>query len=74
MVAIPEFAAGAMENWGLVTYRETDLLIDDASAASRQLQRVAEAQSIARSTRPRVPPTDPNNKTSPRDWGRVTLG
>ena len=42
MVAIPEFAAGAMENWGLVTYREVDLLIDDATASSRQLQRVAE--------------------------------
>uniref|UniRef100_A0A7S4F5X8 Aminopeptidase n=2 Tax=Chrysotila carterae TaxID=13221 RepID=A0A7S4F5X8_CHRCT len=42
MVAIPEFAAGAMENWGLVTYREVDLLIDDRSASSRQLQRVAE--------------------------------
>ena len=41
MVAIPEFAAGAMENWGLVTYREVDLLIDDATASSRQLQRVA---------------------------------
>ncbi|OWZ06601.1 Puromycin-sensitive aminopeptidase [Phytophthora megakarya] len=29
MLAIPDFAAGAMENWGAVTYRETRLLIDD---------------------------------------------
>ena len=42
MVAIPEFAAGAMENWGLVTYREVDLLLDEATASSRQKQRVAE--------------------------------
>ena len=41
MVAIPDFAMGAMENWGLVTYREVDLLIDEA-ASSRQRQRVAE--------------------------------
>ena len=40
MVAIPEFAAGAMENWGLVTYREVDLLIDPAKASSNQKQRV----------------------------------
>jgi aminopeptidase N len=41
MVAIPEFAAGAMENWGLVTYREVDLLIDPVKASSQQKQRVA---------------------------------
>lgn len=41
MVAIPEFAMGAMENWGLVTYREVDILINEAKASSQQKQRVA---------------------------------
>ncbi|XP_060526993.1 uncharacterized protein LOC132702418 [Cylas formicarius] len=33
-VAIPDFAAGAMENWGLITYRETALLYDDNNTAA----------------------------------------
>lgn len=40
MVAITEFAMGAMENWGLVTYREVDLLIDKKTASGQQKQRV----------------------------------
>ena len=28
MVAVPDFEAGAMENFGCITYRETDLLTD----------------------------------------------
>lgn len=27
-VAVPDFSSGAMENWGLVIYRETELLVD----------------------------------------------
>mmetsp|Transcript_26571 Transcript_26571/g.62089 ORF Transcript_26571/g.62089 Transcript_26571/m.62089 type:complete len:891 (+) Transcript_26571:103-2775(+) len=40
LVAIPDFAAGAMENWGLVTYREVALLIDEKTASNVQKQRV----------------------------------
>ncbi|XP_014782358.2 aminopeptidase N [Octopus bimaculoides] len=36
-VAVPEFNAGAMENWGLVIYRETALLYDpDVSSSSNK--------------------------------------
>jgi len=41
MICITEFAMGAMENWGLVTYRETALMIDEATASPQQKQRVA---------------------------------
>ena len=33
LVAIPDFAFGAMENLGCVTFRETDLLVDPATAS-----------------------------------------
>lgn len=32
MVGIPEFSMGAMENWGLVTFRESALLFTDSSS------------------------------------------
>ena len=41
-VAVHEFSAGAMENWGLVTYRMIDLLIDEKQSSLSTLQRVAE--------------------------------
>ncbi len=42
MVAIPDFAFGAMENLGCVTYRETALLVDPSTASNAEVQRVAE--------------------------------
>eukprot|EP00808_Paulinella_micropora_P026219 g54899.t1 len=40
LLAIPDFAAGAMENWGCITYREVRLLVD-AKGSSRESQRAA---------------------------------
>ncbi len=41
MIAIPDFEAGAMENFGAITYRETDLLIDDKTASLDAKEEVA---------------------------------
>ena len=42
MIAIPEFASGAMENWGLVTYRETAMLFDETDSSLPTKRRVIE--------------------------------
>jgi aminopeptidase N len=41
MIAIPDFEAGAMENFGAITYRETDLLIDEKTASLGAKKEVA---------------------------------
>lgn len=41
MLAIPDFAAGAMENWGAITYRETRLLIDEGKSSIGQKKAVS---------------------------------
>ncbi|HEU4366662.1 MAG TPA: M1 family metallopeptidase [Methylomirabilota bacterium] len=42
LLAIPDFAAGAMENLGAITFRETALLVDGNAASHAELQRVAD--------------------------------
>ncbi|MFP5322357.1 MAG: M1 family metallopeptidase [Acidimicrobiia bacterium] len=42
MVAVPDFAFGAMENLGCVVYRETLLLVDPASATQAELVAVVD--------------------------------
>ncbi|MGH1503941.1 MAG: M1 family metallopeptidase, partial [Acidimicrobiales bacterium] len=42
LIAIPDFAFGAMENLGCITFREALLLIDPAAATQAELQRCAD--------------------------------
>ncbi len=42
LVALPEFEASGMENWGAIFFREEALLVDPASSSLAQRRRVAE--------------------------------
>ncbi len=42
MLAIPDFEAGAMENWGSITFRETAILFDEKSSSLATKYRIAE--------------------------------
>ena len=45
MIALPDFAAGAMENVGCITYRESLLLVDPATSTQMEQQNVADVVS-----------------------------
>lgn len=40
-IALPDFSAGAMENWGCITYREVCMLVDPENATVQSKQYVA---------------------------------
>ncbi|XP_052084120.1 aminopeptidase N-like isoform X4 [Mytilus californianus] len=41
MIAVPDFQAGAMENWGLITYRETNMLFHPLESSEFRKEVVA---------------------------------
>ncbi|XP_065165053.1 endoplasmic reticulum aminopeptidase 1-like isoform X2 [Atheta coriaria] len=41
LVIIPDFATGAMENWGLITFRESSLLFDPVETSTAAHQSIA---------------------------------
>uniref|UniRef100_A0A1Y9H9F5 Aminopeptidase n=1 Tax=Anopheles farauti TaxID=69004 RepID=A0A1Y9H9F5_9DIPT len=42
LIAIPDFAMGAMENWGLITFREQYLIYEDGVTTARTKQNIAD--------------------------------
>lgn len=63
IVSIPDFGPGAMENWGLITYRATNVLADDFSSPSERQSVAAtvvhelghQARARGRARAPRAP-------------------
>ncbi|OTF72637.1 hypothetical protein BLA29_000862, partial [Euroglyphus maynei] len=42
LIGLPEFVSGAMENWGLITYKETYVLFDINASSSNDKQKIAQ--------------------------------
>ena len=42
LIAVPDFASGAMENFGCITFRESLLLVDETRATESELTRIAD--------------------------------
>ncbi|MBI4533910.1 MAG: M1 family metallopeptidase [Candidatus Melainabacteria bacterium] len=42
LIALPDFASGAMENLGAITFRENALLVDESKASHAELERIAD--------------------------------
>ncbi len=42
LIAVPDFASGAMENWGAITFREVLILFDQKTTSIRIKKRIAE--------------------------------
>jgi aminopeptidase N len=40
-IALPDFASGAMENWGCITFREQSMLVDDKTTSLSSKQYIA---------------------------------
>ncbi|MEM3482732.1 MAG: M1 family metallopeptidase [Candidatus Micrarchaeaceae archaeon] len=48
LIAVPDFAMGAMENWGAITFRELDMLCDEnSSVAAKQKVAITVAHELA---------------------------
>jgi aminopeptidase N len=41
-LAVPDFSSGAMENWGLVSFREDRIMFDERVASILQKQQLGE--------------------------------
>jgi len=41
-LAVPDFASGAMENWGLVSFREDRIMFDEKIVSIPQKQQLGE--------------------------------
>ena len=48
LVGLACLSVGAMENWGLVTFRENSLLVDPSTSSNAQLQAVTEEHVLRR--------------------------